>query len=54
MHGARATRRTTIRLCEGGALVAEIVTEWVWVRVPEGRPSRIPEDIVAAFTSQGK
>jgi len=54
MHGARATRRTTIRLREASALVAEIVTEWVWVRVPEGRPSRIPEEIVAAFTNRGR
>src|SRR5262245_58259619 len=32
MRGARATRRTTILQRESRTPVAEIVTEWVWVR----------------------
>jgi acyl-CoA thioester hydrolase len=49
MRGARATRRTTILQRESRTMVAELVTEWVWVRHADGRPSRIPDAILAAF-----
>lgn len=49
MRGARAVRRTTIALAATGAPVAEVSTEWVWARVSDGRPSRIPAELLAAF-----
>jgi len=49
MRGARATRRTTIHLEPDHMLVAQIVTEWVWVRLPDNRPTRIPPEIVSRF-----
>ena len=51
LHGARAIRRTSIRLGDDGPLVAEIETEWVWVRQADGRPMRIPSEIIDAFGS---
>ena len=49
MRGARAIRKTTIALANGNALLAEAITEWVWVRASDGRPTRIPADLLAAF-----
>jgi acyl-CoA thioester hydrolase len=49
MRGARAERATTIVLASG-PLLAELTTEWVWVRTSDGRPLRMPPEIVAAFT----
>ncbi len=48
MRGARGVRHTRIALADGG-LLAEITTEWVWVRASDGRPVRVPEDLRAAF-----
>ena len=49
MRGARAIRNTVIRLVEDGRLVVEMQTEWVWVRLSDGRPTRIPATAVEAF-----
>ena len=49
MRGARAVRQTKINLSDGTA-VAEVTTEWVWVRAADGRPLRLPSAIVASFT----
>jgi acyl-CoA thioester hydrolase len=49
MRGARAMRKTTIVLANENVLVAEALTEWVWVRASDGRPTRIPADLLAAF-----
>jgi acyl-CoA thioester hydrolase len=49
LRGARAVRHTVIRLAEAGSLVADIRTEWVWIRLSDRRPGRIPESLVAAF-----
>ena len=48
MAGVRATRRTTIAKTADGKLVADAQTDWVWVG-NEGRPRRIPEEVLAAF-----
>ena len=29
------------------AALAEVRTEWVWVRVSDGRPTRVPPELVA-------
>jgi acyl-CoA thioester hydrolase len=49
MRGARAVRQTRIALADSGTLLAEISTEWVWTRASDGRPTRIPADLMAAF-----
>jgi acyl-CoA thioester hydrolase len=49
IRGARAVRHTIIRRVGDGSLVVDMRTEWVWIRLADGRPRRIPESIVAAF-----
>ncbi|HYZ02740.1 MAG TPA: acyl-CoA thioesterase [Candidatus Binatia bacterium] len=46
VRGTRGVRRTTIlRECDG-ELLAEVLTEWVWVRLSDGRPARVPQELV--------
>jgi len=45
----RATRRTDIRRASDGELLAEAVTEWVWVDAQAGRLVQVPEAVLAAF-----
>ena len=49
MRGARAVRQTSIVLADVGTLLVDISTEWVWVRAGDGRPTRIPAELIAAF-----
>ena len=49
MRGARSTRHTTIALTDT-TLLAELTTEWVWVRATDGRPTRVPDAMVEAFS----
>ena len=42
----RAQRRTTMARVSDGAPVAEVVSEWVWVRLSDGRPARAPAEWV--------
>ena len=46
MRGARGVRHTTITRVSDGTLLTDIRTEWVWVRVSDGRPSRIPAPLL--------
>jgi acyl-CoA thioester hydrolase len=46
VKGARGIRRTTIRRGAGGELLAEVLTEWVWVRLRDGRPTPAPRELV--------
>jgi acyl-CoA thioester hydrolase len=48
MRGARAVRQTSITRVAGPRL-ADIVTEWVWVRATDGRPTRVPTALLEAF-----
>ncbi len=48
MRGARGVRRTSIALVDETPL-ADIETEWVWVRASDGRPLRVPEELTRAF-----
>lgn len=46
VQGARGIRHTLI--CRaGGELLAEVVTEWVWTNRSDGRPGRVPAELVA-------
>ena len=49
VSGVRGWRRTWIRRAGDGALLAEVFSEWAWVRSADGRPARVPDEIVAAF-----
>lgn len=46
VKGARAVRRTTMRRVGDGTLLADVLTEWVWVRLSDGRPSAAPRELV--------
>jgi acyl-CoA thioester hydrolase len=50
MRGARAIRNTTIRRVSDGNVLVQMQTEWVWVRLADGRPTRIPATAIAAFS----
>jgi acyl-CoA thioester hydrolase len=44
VRGTRGIRRTSI--ARDGEPLAEVLTEWVWVRSENGRPARVPEELV--------
>jgi acyl-CoA thioester hydrolase len=46
VQGTRGIRRTTIKRVRDGQTVAEVLTEWVWVRTSDGRPARVPGELV--------
>ena len=52
MRGARGVRQTTISRLDGPRL-ADVTTEWVWVRASDGRPTRVPPALLAAFDADG-
>jgi acyl-CoA thioester hydrolase len=49
LGGVRGTRHTTIRRASDAALLAEVQSEWVWVRISDGRPGRVPGVILEAY-----
>jgi acyl-CoA thioester hydrolase len=46
VRGVRGVRRTTIAQVAGGAPVTEVWSEWVWTRLTDGRPARVPPELV--------
>jgi acyl-CoA thioester hydrolase len=46
VRGARGVRRTTIHRTADRELLAEVLTEWVWVRLSDGRPVAAPRELV--------
>jgi acyl-CoA thioester hydrolase len=46
LAGVRGTRRTEVHRQSDGALVTEVETEWVWVRLKDGRPARVPDELI--------
>ena len=51
MKGASGVRRTTIVRVSDRQSIAEVTTQWVWVRLSDGRPGRLPPQVLAAFQS---
>jgi acyl-CoA thioester hydrolase len=49
LSGVRGVRRTEIHRESDGALMTEAVTEWIWVRLADGRPTRIPAELMERF-----
>jgi acyl-CoA thioester hydrolase len=48
--GVRGNRHTEIRRAGDATLLAEVDSEWVWVRLADGRPARVPNELLAAFS----
>jgi acyl-CoA thioester hydrolase len=46
IRGVRGVRRTTIDRVSDGERVAEVHSVWVWVRLSDGRPTRVPAALV--------
>ncbi|MFN2484220.1 MAG: acyl-CoA thioesterase [Candidatus Limnocylindria bacterium] len=53
LGGVRGVRRTDISRPADRARIADCTTEWVWVRVSDGRPARVPAELIAAYDSGG-
>jgi acyl-CoA thioesterase FadM len=51
LGGVRGRRHTEIRLAAHDTLLAEVASEWVWVRIADGRPARVPPELLAAYAS---
>lgn len=49
LGGVRGRRQTTITRPSDGTLLAEVASEWVWVRVSDGRPAAVPRELVEAY-----
>lgn len=49
--GVRGRRQTTISRAADGTLLAEVASEWVWVRISDGRPAAVPREIVEAYAA---
>ncbi len=49
VRGVRGSRRTEIHSEADGQLTTEMLTHWVWIRLSDGRPARIPPDLLALF-----
>ena len=49
LDGVRGVRRTEIHRESDGKLLTEAETVWVWVRLADGRPTRIPTDLLRRF-----
>ncbi|MBA2265095.1 MAG: acyl-CoA thioesterase [Chloroflexi bacterium] len=48
--GVRGRRHTEVRRAADGVLLAEVTSEWVYVGVADGRPTRVPAELVKAFS----
>jgi acyl-CoA thioester hydrolase len=46
IRGARGIRSTRITRSHDDELLAELWTEWAWVRLTDGRPTRVPPELV--------
>jgi acyl-CoA thioester hydrolase len=51
IKGARGFRDTTIARVSDGTVIAEISTEWVWVRLADSRPTRVPDELIRFFSA---
>ena len=49
INGARGTRRTEILRESDDALTTELTTDWIWVRLSDGRPMRAPAELQRRF-----
>jgi len=52
LGGVRGTRRTEIRREADGTLMTDALTEWIWVRASDGRPARVPAELLERFSQR--
>lgn len=52
LEGARGWRNTEIRRESDGALTTDVRSQWIWVRALDGRPARIPAELLRAFARE--
>lgn len=48
-RGARGLRHTSIVRGGDACLLVELATEWVWARLSDGRPVRVPAEMTSFF-----
>ena len=51
IKGARGLRRTFMRRLPDREVLCEVFPEWAWVRLSDGRPARVPAELVALAAS---
>ena len=49
LAGVRGVRHSRIMRAADGALLAELHSEWVWVRSSDGRPARVPAELLELY-----
>lgn len=49
LAGVRGVRRTTFTRASDGTELADVHSEWVWVRVSDGRPARVPTELMERY-----
>lgn len=49
--GVRGVRRTEITRPADASRIADCTTEWVWVRLTDGRPARVPAELLVAYAA---
>jgi acyl-CoA thioester hydrolase len=49
LGGVRGLRHTSFVRPRDGVLLAEVRSEWVWVRVSDGRPARVPAELMDRY-----
>lgn len=49
IRGARGVRRTEVTRASDASAIVDCTTEWVWVRLADGRPGRVPAAIRDAY-----
>jgi len=49
LGGVRGLRRTEIRRASDAQLTTEVLSEWIWVRLKDGRPIRLPGELLRIF-----
>ena len=48
--GVRGVRRTEIHREADGRLTTEVESQWIWIRTSDGRPTRVPADLLELFS----
>lgn len=49
LGGVRGLRHTTFVRPRDGVMLAEVRSEWVWVRTRDGRPARVPAELMDTY-----
>jgi acyl-CoA thioester hydrolase len=52
LAGVRGLRRTEMHREADGVLVTEVMTDWIWVRLSDGRPARVPRELLALYSAR--